>query len=126
MPRFKDHNVTERLATANSAKQKLLERFKAQPGDDDPAVIERRAKRLAISQAREARIAEREAAKIAKQEREAAEKKAREEEEARLAIEQAEQEAIERRAEADRAVALLAEQKAARDARYAARKSRRR
>jgi Family of unknown function (DUF6481) len=125
MPRFKDHDVSKRLATAKSAKQEMMTRFRARPAEDDPGVIERKAARLATSQAREARIAEREAADRAKAEREAIEEKAREAEAARLALEQAEREAVERRAEADREVALLAEQKIARDARYAARKARR-
>lgn len=126
MPRFKDSNVSERLATANKAKQEMLARFKARPADDDPEVVARRQARLEASQARAARIAEREAAEAARKEREAAEEKIRQEEAARLAAEEAEREAAERRLEADRQVALLAEQKAARDARYAARKARRR
>jgi hypothetical protein len=119
MPRIKDHDISDRLAAAKSAKKAMLARFNARPGDSDPAVVERKASRLAASQAREA-------ARIAKKESLAAEKIAREQEAARLALEMEEREATERRAEADREVALLAEQKATRDARYAARKSRRR
>ncbi len=126
MPRFSDSNISQRRESAAKAKETLLERFRARPGEDDPATIERKAARLAVSQAHEARIAAREEARRVKAERQALELKTRQEEEARLAEEQAESEATERRAEADRAVELLAEQKAARDARYAARKARRR
>jgi hypothetical protein len=125
MPRFTDHDVSKRLAAAKSAKQELMARFRARPAEDDPAVIERKAARLATSQARAARIAEREAADLARAERQAIEEKVREAEASQLALELAEREAAERRAEADREVALLAEQKIARDARYAARKARR-
>ena len=103
---YKDKDFGERLSTAAAARRATLERFRARPGPDDPAVAERRATRQAISVAREARVAEREAA------REAA--TAREAEAGRRAAEQA-----------DRVAALEAERKAARDARYAARKARR-
>jgi hypothetical protein len=126
MPRFKDNDFSERRAIASNAKKAMLERFRARPSEEDPAAIERKAARLATSQAREARVKAREAARRAETERLAVALKAREEEAARLVLEQAEREAVERRAEADRAVSLLAEQKAIRDSRYAARKARRR
>jgi hypothetical protein len=126
MPRFTDKDISESRATAASARKAMLERFRARPAEDDPAVVERKAARLALSQARKARIAAREADRRAEAERQAAELKAREEEAARMALEQAEREKIERRAEGDRALELLAEQKAARDSRYAARQARRR
>jgi hypothetical protein len=113
MPRFKDDDFAERRKTADKAKSAMLERFRARPSDDDPAVVERKAARQAVIEARAERVKAREAA--AKQ---------REEEAARAAREQAEREAAERRAEAERAVELLAAQKAARDARYKARKAR--
>jgi hypothetical protein len=107
---YKDKSFSERLSTAADAKRTALERFRAKPGPDDPAVAERRAARQAIAIAREARAAERREALAA----EAAAKAAREAETARLAAEQTERDA-----------ALEAERKAARDARYAARKARR-
>ena len=125
MPRFTDKDISESRATAANARKAMVERFRARPAEDDPAVLERKAARLTVSQAREARIAAREAERRADAERQAAEQKVREAEAARMAVEQAEREAVERRAEGDRAVDLLAEQKAARDARYAARKARR-
>jgi hypothetical protein len=125
MPRFKD-DFAESRKTSSEAKQAMLERFRARPSKDDPAIKEREAARIATKLAREARIQAREVARKAEAERLAAELKAREEEAARLAAEKAELEAAERRREADEAVKLLAEQKAARDARYAARRARKR
>ena len=110
MTAYKDKDFGERLSTAAAARKATLEKFRAKPGPDDPAVAERRAARQALVVAREARLAEREAARKAEKAREAA----REEEAARQAAEQT-----------DRDVALEAERKAARDARYAARKARR-
>ena len=91
------------------------------PGPDDPAVKEREAERKAIAEARAVRAAERQAAREAEAARQAemeAAKKA--EEAARLAAE-----AAAKAEEAARQRALLAEQKAARDARYARRKAKR-
>jgi hypothetical protein len=119
---YKNDDFNNRLTSAANAKNALLERFRARPGPDDPAVIARKAAQAEIEAAREIRIAER--------------KKAREAEAIRLAIEQAallaEQQAkdVELQArkaeEAARAAERLAEAKAARDARYAARRARRR
>lgn len=117
MSGFKDKNFNERLGTAASAKQAMLDRFRAKPAADDPAVLERAAERQALSEAREVRIAERKAAKLAEEARATAariaeekERAAREEREAAAAL--------------AKQIALEAEQKAARDARYAARKKR--
>lgn len=126
MPRFDNNDLSQRRETVANAKKAMVERFRARPKDDDPVIQERKAARIAVSKAREERIAAREEARRVEAERQAIELKLREEEAARLAKEQEEREAIERRAEADRAVELLNEQKAARDARYAARKARRR
>jgi Family of unknown function (DUF6481) len=105
MSAFKNSDdFNERLSTAAKARQAALERFRARPRADDPSVVERRAARLATSQARDARKATRAA------------------EAARL-----KEEAIRRNAEeAAREILLEAERKAARDARYAARKARHR
>lgn len=121
MPGFKDNNFNERSQAAAKARQAMLERFRAQPGPDDPAVIALREKQRQIAEAREQRAAERRAAREAEAARlraeEAArllEQKAREAEAAKLAVEAAARE-----------LARQAELKAARDARYAARKARR-
>ena len=114
MARFNDDDFAQRRDAADKAKKAMLERFRAKPGENDPATIEKKAARVAVSDAREAR----------KQLREEAAKK-REEEAAQQARDQVEQDAAASRAEADRKVTLLASQKTARDARYAARKARR-
>jgi Family of unknown function (DUF6481) len=99
-------NFDDRLSAAAAAKQALLDRFRARPSPDDPAEIARQAALKAISDARDARAAERKAAKEA--------------EAARIAAELAAQ----KRQEQIAAAELEAERKAARDARYAARKAR--
>lgn len=121
MPAFKDNNFSERSTAAAKARKAMVERFRAQPGPDDPAVIAQRAAQQEIAEARDRRAAERKAAREVEAARlraeEAArlvEQKAREAEAARLKIEQAAQE-----------LTRQAELKAARDARYAARKARR-
>jgi hypothetical protein len=113
MPRFKDDDFSERRKTAAKAKNAMLERFRARPSSDDPATAKRKATRLAVSEARDSRVKAR--AEAAKR---------RQDEKAQSARDKLEREAAESRAEADRKVNLLATQKAARDARYAARKAR--
>ena len=111
----KDSSFDERRTAAASAKKAMAERFRAQqPGPDDAAVAERQAKLRAINDAREARRAERKAVREAETVRQAAEEAARVAEQTALAAEQVARE-----------LALEAERKAARDARYAARKARR-
>jgi len=139
---FKGGDLNDRLKSATSAKQAVLEKFKAHTDPNDPAVAERRAARLALAVAREERQAARaeekaarkaeedrltaeeaarqaaeEAAAAAERERVAAEKAAQEAEQARLA---AEEEARNQISEEE----LKAKQKAARDLRYAKRKAR--
>ncbi|HYF56216.1 MAG TPA: DUF6481 family protein [Salinarimonas sp.] len=109
----KDKNFSERLQRAAEAKQAMLGRFKARPAEDDPSVAARRAEREAISAAREVRSAERKAAEDAMAERRAIEA-AETERQAEIARTRAVEEEGER----------AAQQKAARDARYAARKAR--
>jgi hypothetical protein len=112
MKQFNDKFFADRLQSAAKARQAMLQRARM-PAADDPAVLKRKAERQAIVAAREAR---REA-----KEREAKEQAAREEAEK---AEQAAIAALKAREEADLAVAEQAEQKAKRDARYAARKKR--
>ena len=117
----KKDTFADRLTEAAKARTAMLERFRARPGPDDPAVIARRAAQAAIEEARDIRIAERKAAKEAEaivkaaaQAALAAEPEAKAREQAILAAEAA-----------ARAIDLAAAQKAARDARYAARTARR-
>jgi len=116
MPAFKD-DFANRIGNSSSAKQAMLEKFKKQPKADDPEVQKRMAEQLATARAREDRAAQRKAEKESA--RLAREAELKQQEEERIA---AEKEA--RRVEGEKALALLAEQKAARDARYAARKDR--
>ena len=116
MSAFKNSdNFNERLGTAAKARQASLEKFRARPRADDPAVVERQAVRLATSQARDARKVAR-AAETARFHEEAIRQAA--EEVVRKAAAEAEKAALE--------VSLEAERKDARDARYAARKARQR
>lgn len=107
---YKDPGFNDRLASAAKAKQAALEKLKSRPKVDEAVVAER----IAARAAKEAAAAERRAAQIAERERLAAEKA----EAKRLA---AEAEAAKKKPELTEA-----EKKAIRDARYAARKQRKR
>jgi hypothetical protein len=113
---LKDHKYQDRASTSAEAKKAMLERFKARPPADDPAVLARRAEREAIARARDERTAEREKLKREEEARREAE---------RIAFEAAERERKEREENEriERELALEAARKAARDARYAARKA---
>ena len=115
-----DH-FNDRQAASAKAKKALQEKFLSRPGPDDPAVQARLAEQKAIAEARDIRQAERRAAK-------AAEAALQAEADARLRVEQEalDAEVIARKArEAEAVLELAAKQKAARDARYAARNARR-
>jgi hypothetical protein len=106
-------NFDDRISAAAAAKQALLDRFRARPAADDPAVIAQQAALKAVADARDARAAERKALKEA--------------EAARVAAELAARRAADLAAAAEakaRAATSEAERKAARDAKYAARKAR--
>ena len=128
---YREKDIFERRNAANEAKKALLERFKAKPAADDPAVLAKQAERKAILEARAIREAEKARLKQEKLAREAAEKAEREAaaEAARIAAEEvAQAEAKIREAEENERISRLlsdeAERKAKRDARYAARKAR--
>jgi hypothetical protein len=118
---FKGNKFDERQSASAEAKRALLAKFQSRPPADDPEVQARAAERKAIAEAREARLAERRVEREAEMAKQAAER------EAALAAEALRRKEEEAAAvEAARAEALLKlEQKAARDARYAARKARR-
>ena len=124
MKGFKEKGFSDRLSTAAKAKQEQLARARAKSPLNDPEFAKRQAARAEAEAARQARAAEREAQKRAEAEARAA--RARAEEEARLEALRHEEEAKVRakRAEMDKLADLLTAQKAARDARYAARKAR--
>ena len=117
MNQSKDNQFSDRLETAAKAREAMLARYRSRPAADDPAVLARQAERQAVIEAREERNKEREAARVASEIQRIAEAKAQREFEAaevlRIAAEKAERQA-----------ALAAEQKEARDARFAARKLR--
>ncbi len=119
---FKGDKFQDRASAAAEARKKLAERFKAAPKPDDPRVLALAAERKAIAEARELRQAERARAKAEEEVRKAEEARLRAIEEARAA-EEARKRAIEERA---KQLQVAAEQKAARDARYAARKAKKR
>jgi len=73
---YKNDDFNNRLTSAANAKNALLERFRARPGPDDPAVIARRAAQAEIEAAREVRMAERKAAREAADAARAAERAA--------------------------------------------------
>ena len=117
MKGFKEKSFSERRSMAASAKKAAAQKYIEQTSPDNPELRQRLEERKKIAEAREARRA----AKIAEQERIAAE------EAARKAAEEAERRAREEREAAEHAeleAMLEAERKAARDARYAARKAR--
>src|ERR1700692_941329 len=107
----KEPILADRQKAAQEARQNILNKFRSQPGIDDPAVIRRRAER-------EAQAGERAKGKLAR-EGAKADQKRRDQEAAAAAVVQLareKEEAVAKEAE------LEAERKAARDARYAARK----
>jgi hypothetical protein len=120
MSKFKGTGFEDRLSAAANAKKAELEKFRATSGQNDPAFAERQAARHVISVARGVRTAERNAARLAGAAHDAAAKAARD---AAAEAEQTASDAEVARQAADD-VALQAERKAARDARYAARKAR--
>ncbi len=113
MSGFKEPGFADRQKAAAQAKKELLNKFRTQPGHDDPDVAKRRAEREATAASREKARLAREAAKLEAKQREQEAKAA---EAVRIAREKEEEAALQ--------VANEAEQKAKRDARYAARKDR--
>ena len=113
MSAFKEKGFADRLSASARAKAARVEHFKAQPAPDHPTVLDRQARNRALAEAREQRAAAKRAAREADLARLA-------EDESRRAAEELarETEAAQRENE------LEAERKAARDARYAARKKR--
>lgn len=113
MSGFKEPSLADRQKAAREARQNLLNKFRSQPGPDDPAVKQRQAER-------EASVAGRAQAKLARDAAKAEQKKR----EAEAAVATAAKLAREKQEAAAREAAVEAERKAARDARYAARKKR--
>src|SRR2546423_12491539 len=108
---LKEPSLAAGKRAARKARQNILKRFRSQRGPDDPAVKQRQAEREAVAVDRAKAKVVREAAK--------AEQKRRDQEAAAAAAAQI---AREKEEAAEREAALEVERKAARDARYAARK----
>src|SRR5438105_6122467 len=131
MNRSRNTSFADRLSPAADAKKAQLERAaRAKSAAESPASVERRMAREAVRVARDARIAERRATKLVVEAHQAAALAAAQvaEAAAREAALKAEKEArdaefAERTA---REATVEAERQAARDARYAARKARKR
>jgi len=121
---FKEKGFSDRLADQAKAREALLERARKANPANDPEFAARQAERVRIAEERaereRARTEEKARTVRAEQERKAAE------EAAKLAAERQVADEVERkkREETDKLARLLADQKAARDARYAARKER--
>lgn len=137
MSEFDGNSLSKRLQDSKRAKQARLQRATQAPKMDDPVVVARKAAERASALARQVEMAERKEAKAAaareRAAREAAEKAEQVERaernarmEAMAQAEQVERAKIAARAADEQKAALAADQKAARDARYAARKLRQR
>ena len=113
MSGFKEPSFADRQKAAQQARQNILNKFRSQPGPDDPAVKQRQAER-------EAQAAERAKARLVREAAKAEQKRL----EAEAAAQAAAQLIREKEEAAAAELALEAERKAARDARYAARKKR--
>lgn len=109
MPSYKQPDLAERQSRSADARQKLLERYRQKSPANDPAAAERLAARQAVQAASTKRSEARKA--------EAAEA-------SRIAAADAEAAAANMAASVVDEAELAASQKAARDARYAARKAR--
>ena len=128
---FNHANFSDRIKASSSAKMALIDKLKNRPGPDDPRRQALAAERKAIHEARLARQAEKQRIALEQREREEAERRKREEAELAAALaREAELEEQRKAAEearllrASRVVSDLADQKARRDERYAARKAR--
>jgi hypothetical protein len=122
--RSRTDTFADRLETANKAKQALLDRAREKDPSKDPDFVARQEARAAAAAQREQREAERQAARLAERERKVAEREARKAKQVALAAEQAALEAERINRALRKQTVNLADLKAARDARYAARKAR--
>ena len=118
MAAFKGSTFKDRAEAAADAKKALLEAFKKRPSPDDPDFQARLAARHAVMQARDQRAAERQRQRHEEETQAKAEAEAR----AKAEADDAERKAAEAEARDEQ---IRNDRKAARDARYAARKARR-
>ena len=111
----------DRLENAAKARQALLERARAKDKSNDPEFIARQEARAAAARAREEREIERRNAEIERRNAKRAEQEAAR---AKAAAEREAEKAQRAKSSFREQIELLAVQKATRDARYAARKAR--
>jgi len=121
MSSFRSPDLLERRNNAATVKKVMLEKFRA--ARQDPAFEQQRLKRIALNEARASRTAEREAAKKVREAELAAQATRAAELAAHAHREADKAEALAKVHAAECDAALAVEQKAARDARYAARKT---
>ena len=114
---FKGKSLTDRQRDSNKAKQALIQKMREAPKPDDPEVQAKREARSALLAANKVERERRRAEAIAAAQAEAESKAAAQ----AAALAEAERK---KREEVEKISALLADQKAARDERYAARKRR--
>lgn len=121
---IKNDRFQDRRAAADTARKALIARFKNRPASDSPEMLEKKAERARIKQAREMRKSEREQAKRAEAERAERDRiaQAMAAEAAAAAVRLAKEES--EQALANQVLQYEAERKSKRDARYAARKAR--
>jgi hypothetical protein len=115
MSGFKEPSFADRQKAAQEARKSILNKFRTQPGPDDPAVKARQAEREALAAKRAKSTLAREAAKVEQKRLDEA-----------AAVAAAAQLLREKEEALARQAALEADQKAERDARYAARKKKKR
>ncbi len=121
MSSFKIPDLAQRNASAAEAKKGLLEKFRQASGD--PGIAERLAARAEIARARAVREEKRAAERLVLQAQKAEEARQAAERAAEMQREVEASHAQDLALKAEKDLALLAEQKAARDERYAARKA---
>jgi hypothetical protein len=110
MSSAKDTSLQERMSRAAEAKSAMLAKFKQAVDPDNPATVEKRRQREAIVAARVERLSQREAARL-EHDRELARQAALAAEAAEAAKRAATEQEAREVAEAERALALKAEQK---------------
>ena len=121
MPIYKEPDFRDRQKAATAARQAALEKHRAAAAD--PGAADKQAARTVVIEARKLRAGEREKAKKLR-EAEKVKEAAQTAEAAKLVEQQKrDSEVLAATQEAEREEALQVEQKAARDARYAARKA---
>lgn len=122
----KEPSFVERLQTAAKAKKAQLEKMRASVSADGTQAAERHAGQVEAAAARKARTAERKLSERVAAQEKAALRVAEKARQAQAVVEERARKHVEGVAQAEADAALKRDQKAARDAKYAARKARQR